>query len=241
MRNSVYPVSMTSHRLVWRDYRRLTSGGRHGPRSEFQLRAGESRCLLFHLLIQNHISSRDNVLTGFNPHLQDGRWMQVLRNSTMRERSLLYPNLGKNLSDESSVERQRSMGGWLGVEGSHSFMPFKVPPIIVRCTASTLCIRNAQIRDWRYVLRIFIYVRATLMLLTNIQQRPALPLPSTYFFQTAFELQNTPDIPISTMSFQLGMRRYGRLIGLVLIDIQYRMRAEIVDLLCTGHPSDFAF
>jgi hypothetical protein len=38
---------MTSHRLAWRDYRRFTSGGRHGPRSESQLRAGESRCLFF--------------------------------------------------------------------------------------------------------------------------------------------------------------------------------------------------
>ncbi|KAG2743278.1 hypothetical protein P692DRAFT_20177955 [Suillus brevipes Sb2] len=95
---------------------------------------------------------------------------------------------------------------------------------LVRCTASMLCIQNAQVCDWRYALCIFLYVRATSMLLTIIRQRPALPLRSTYFFLTVFELQNTPDIPVSTMSLQLGMRRYGRLIGLVLIDIQYRMR-----------------
>ncbi|KAG2745454.1 hypothetical protein P692DRAFT_20741945 [Suillus brevipes Sb2] len=58
-----------------------------------------------------------------------------------------------------------------------------------------------------------IYVRATSMLLTNIRQRPALPLHSTYFFQTVFELLTTPNIPVSTMSLQLGIRRYGRLIG----------------------------
>ncbi|KAG2745444.1 hypothetical protein P692DRAFT_20741938 [Suillus brevipes Sb2] len=58
-----------------------------------------------------------------------------------------------------------------------------------------------------------IYVRATSMLLINIRQRPALPLHSTYSFKTVFELKNTRDIPVSTMSLQPGMRRYGRLIG----------------------------
>ncbi|KIK33006.1 hypothetical protein CY34DRAFT_740830 [Suillus luteus UH-Slu-Lm8-n1] len=74
-----------------------------------------------------------------------------------------------------------------------------------------LCIRNAQVCNWRYVLCIFIYVRATSILLTNIRQCPALPLHSTYLFQAIFKLQNTLDIPVSTMSLQLGMRRYGRL------------------------------
>ncbi|KAG2748759.1 hypothetical protein P692DRAFT_20930440 [Suillus brevipes Sb2] len=58
----------------------------------------------------------------------------------------------------------------------------------VRCTASMLCIQNAQVCDWRYVLCIFIYGRATLILPTNIRQRPALPLHFTYFFQTVFKL-----------------------------------------------------
>jgi hypothetical protein len=38
---------MASHRLAWRNRRRLTSGGRHGPRSESQLCLGGSRCLFF--------------------------------------------------------------------------------------------------------------------------------------------------------------------------------------------------
>jgi hypothetical protein len=119
----------------------------------------------------------------------------------------------------SPVSRARDqwVSGWKFRRlGTGSYMPFlKLCPMCyprVRRTAAMLSIRNAQVCDWRYVLCI-IYVRATLMLLTNIRQRPALPLPSSCFFQTVFELQNTPDIQVSTMSLQLGMRRYGRLIG----------------------------
>ncbi|KAG2739275.1 hypothetical protein P692DRAFT_20382129 [Suillus brevipes Sb2] len=57
---------------------------------------------------------------------------------------------------------------WLGVDDSRSFMSFKAPPMRDCCTASMLCIRNAQVCDWRFVLCIFIYVRFTSMLLTNI-------------------------------------------------------------------------
>ncbi|KAG1738577.1 hypothetical protein EDD22DRAFT_335722 [Suillus occidentalis] len=96
-------------------------------------------------------------------------------------------------ADESSVERQRSKGVWLEVEGSRSFMPFKVPPTCYRCTDAVYTKRTGL--RLALVLCIFIYVRVTLMLLTIIRQRPAPPLHSTYFFRTVFELQNTPYIP----------------------------------------------
>jgi hypothetical protein len=80
--------------------------------------------------------------------------MQVLRNSTMHERSLWYLKLlvsmsstssvrraysithGKNVSDETSVESQKSIGVWLEVEDTWRWFVHAVPKAVSHVLSS---------------------------------------------------------------------------------------------------------
>ncbi|KAG2034618.1 hypothetical protein BDR03DRAFT_964519 [Suillus americanus] len=76
--------------------------------------------------------------------------------------------------------------------------PMRYPRVC--CTASLLCRQSTQVCDQLCIFK-FLYVKTMLMLLTQIRRRLTHTLHSARFFRPMFELQHTPDVLISTMTF----------------------------------------